>query len=401
MRDMKKRLLFIEESLDIGGAEKSLITLLSLIDYNKYDIDLFLFKHEGDFMSLLPKEVNLLPSDKIFEMYNQNRKLAPLKFIMQGYFIQSFHSAIYLVKVLFHKVFKKSPYIGWKHISYMFSKLEKEYDVAISFLENKTFYYNVDKVKAKRRLGFIHIDYSKYYFDYKLDNKYMAYMDKIPTVSEHCKEVLQDIFPQYSNKFCVIKNMISSSVILGLAQEPVNLIFNEEEIIIVTVARLTHQKGIDNAIKICKELVEIGYNIKWLVVGKGEDEKFLKEMIQTNHLSENFILIGPKTNPYKYMNLCDIYVQPSRFEGYGITLAEAKVLGKPIIASNIPEFQEQLITNYTGLLCNDNKEMTEAIINLIENNVLRCRFSENLRKQKIITNTEELSKLDAMLEESI
>lgn len=397
MRDMKKRLLFIEESLDIGGAEKSLITLLSLIDYNKYDIDLFLFKHEGDFMSLLPKEVNLLPSDKIFEMYNQNRKLAPLKFIMQGYFIQSFHSAIYLVKVLFHKVFKKSPYIGWEHISYMFSKLEKEYDVAISFLENKTFYYNVDKVKAKRRLGFIHIDYSKYYFDYKLDNKYMAYMDKIPTVSEHCKEVLQDIFPQYSNKFCVIKNMISSSVILGLSQQPVDFIFNENEIILVTVGRLTYQKGIDNAIKICKELVDLGYNIKWLVVGKGEEQSSLEELIKANNLEKNFFLLGAKINPYKYMNLADIYVQPSRFEGFGITVAEAKCLGKPIVATNIPEFQEQLIDGETGLLCNNIQQLLQSIISLIEDTGLRSQISKNLKNQYLETNIEELWKLDNVI----
>lgn len=397
MRDMKKRLLFIEESLDIGGAEKSLITLLSLIDYNKYDIDLFLFKHEGDFMSLLPKEVNLLPSDKIFEMYNQNRKLAPLKFIMNGYFIQSFHAAIYLVKVLFHKVFKKSPYIGWEHISYMFSKLEKEYDVAISFLENKTFYYNVDKVKAKRRLGFIHIDYSKYYFDYKLDNKYMAYMDKIPTVSEHCKEVLQDIFPQYSNKFCVIKNMISSSVILGLSQQPVDFIFNENEIILVTVGRLTYQKGIDNAIKICKELVDLGYNIKWLVVGKGEEQSSLEELIKANNLEKNFFLLGAKINPYKYMNLADIYVQPSRFEGFGITVAEAKCLGKPIVATNIPEFQEQLIDGETGLLCNNIQQLLQSIISLIEDTGLRSQISKNLKNQYLETNIEELWKLDNVI----
>ena len=128
---MKKKILFIEESLDIGGAEKSLLTILSLLDYSKYDVDLFLFKHEGAFMSLLPKEVNLLPKDKNFNLYNKNRKLSFLTFAKVLDFKRAFWSVKYLVKCLFTNKILRKEYIGWEEISHFFDEIPKEYDVAI------------------------------------------------------------------------------------------------------------------------------------------------------------------------------------------------------------------------------------------------------------------------------
>lgn len=395
---MKKKILFIEESLDIGGAEKSLLTILSLLDYSKYDVDLFLFKHEGAFMSLLPKEVNLLPKDKNFNLYNKNRKLSFLTFAKVLDFKRAFWSVKYLVKCLFTNKILRKEYIGWEEISHFFDEIPKEYDVAISFLEKKSIYYNIDKVNAKKRIGFIHIDYSKYPYNYKLDKKYFKYFNYIVTVSKHCKDVLENIFPEYKEKFYIIKNMISEEVINKMANEKVDLRVNKEDIIIVTVGRLTNQKGIDNAILVCKKLVDKGYPIRWYSVGKGEDRKTLEKMINERGLQDNFILTGAQTNPYKYMRGCDIYVQPSRFEGYGITIAEAKALRKPIVATNIPEFQEQIINEKTGLLVKNNDDMVKAIEKLINDKELKDILIKNLSYDKNVISKEELNKLYKLID---
>lgn len=393
---MKKRILFIEEGLGMGGAEKSLLTILSLIDYSKYDVDLFLFKHTGSFMPLLPKEVKLLSKDNDYVTFNNNRKLSPLRFLKKLDIKRSYNSFMYLIKAAFHNLVLKKEYIGWKHIKNIFSPLDKEYDVAISFLEKKTFYFNVDKVKAKKRIGFIHIDYSKIQYNYKLDKKYFSYFSNIATVSDHCMEVLKNIFPEYKEKFLVIKNMISREMIEKMAQEEVD--FDKSYINIVTVGRLTYQKGIDNAVLICKDLVKEGYKVRWYVAGKGEDKESLEKMIKENGLQDNFILLGPQLNPYKYIKACDIYVQPSRYEGYGITVAEAKALRKPIVASNIPEFQEQIINEVNGLLGDNNKEIENLITELLMDKKLTNRIQSNLLKDKKVNDNEELRKLYLLIE---
>ena len=189
----KKKILFIMESLGIGGAEKSLLTILDMIDKEKYDINLYLFNHTGQFMKFIPDDVNLLPLPKKFGVFNLNRKFAPLNFLLRGDIRSSYHSLLWLINVLISKVKKKNIYIGWNHINYLFDDLDIEYDTSIAFLERKTIYFNVDKVKAKNKIGFIHNDYSIYPYDDKMDREYFKYYNKIATVSDHCKEVLINI----------------------------------------------------------------------------------------------------------------------------------------------------------------------------------------------------------------
>lgn len=394
---MKKKILFIEEGLGIGGAEKSLLAILSLIDYSKYDVDLFLFRHNGAFMDMIPKNVNLLPLSKDFALYEKNKKLSPLNFLKKGKLKKFFYSSMYLLNSAIHKIILKKEYIGWNFVKNFFTSLDKEYDVAISFLEKKTIYFNIDKVKAKKRIGFVHIDYSRYPYNYRMDKKYFKEFNNIATVSQHCKEVLEEIFPEYKNKFVVIKNMILVDLIEKMSRESIDW-NNDDFIKIVTVARLTKQKGIDNGILVCKSLIDKEYKIKWYVVGTGNDKEKLTNLIKEKKLEENFILLGAKTNPYKYMKNCDIYVQPSRFEGYGITIAEAKSLGKPIIATDIPEFKEQIVNEKTGLLVKNNEDMVKAIERIINNKELKNILVQNLNNDKNIANEIELNKLYEIIE---
>lgn len=387
----KKKLLFIMESLKIGGAEKSLVTIFSLLDYNKYDVDLFLFEQKGEFMQFLPKEVNLLPASTNYKIFIKNRKISPLKFLLKLNLKCFYHSSIWLLKVLISKFKKEKLYIGWEHIKYFFDKLEQNYDTSISFLERKTIYYGVDKVRSKNKIAFIHNDYSIYPYDKLKDDYYFKYYNNIATVSEHCKEVLIEKFPKYKDKFLVIKNMVSKIMINKLSLEPItNYMIDKKYINIVSVGRLVNQKGFDKAIEICKKLLDNNLKIHWYIIGEGEERNNLEDLIKKYNLENNFFLIGADVNPYKWMNIADIYVQPSRFEGYGITVAEAKCLNKPIVASDIPEFRE-LLDNDKGLLASNIEEFTKLIEKLVNDNKLKNKMINILSNEE--NSLKELEKL--------
>ena len=383
------------ESLEIGGAEKSLLTILNLIDYNKYDVDLFLFKHNGDFFSMIPSQVHLLEENKNYKIFNDNRKISPLKFLIKLDFNKFYHSSIWLWKTLLSKLKKEKLYIGWNHIKYFFNNIEKEYDTSIAFLERKTVYFNIDKVHAKNKIGFIHNDYSIYPYDDKLDRYYFKNYNKIATVSEHCKDVLIELFPEYKDKFIVIKNMVSKELIKKLSQEKItNNKLDKNSINLVSVGRLVNQKGFDQAVLICKKLVNANLNIHWYIIGEGEERPHLEALIKENKLENNLFLIGADTNPYKWINIADIYVQPSRFEGYGITVAEAKSLNKPIVASDIPEFRE-LLNDGKGLLSKNIDDFVMNIEKLIKDKKLKTKLIANLKQE--VNTLEELDKLEKIM----
>ena len=240
---MKKKILFIIDALCAGGAEKSLITILNLLDYDIYDVDLFLLRHEGEFLSMIPKEVNLLKEDEKYKIFSKNRKISFIKYMLKLDFKSAYYSFLWNIGVLRSRIRKEKLYIGWKYINKLIRPLEKEYDTSVAFLERKSIYFNVDKVRAKNKIGFIHNDYDKYPFDYELDKKYFYYLDNIATVSDHCKDVLIKIFPEYEDKYIVIRNIVLKKMILELAQEKIeNYNIREDIINIVSVRKINISK---------------------------------------------------------------------------------------------------------------------------------------------------------------
>lgn len=386
------------ESLGIGGAEKSLVTLLSQLDYSKYDVDLFLFYPKGEFMDLIPKEVNLLDVPEDFNSFIFNPKESLKQLIKRRKFKLLIYKIMWLLNLSFNKFILNREYIGWNIIKKTVKPIEKKYDVAIGFLEKKSIYFTVDKVKAKKKVGWIHTDYKKIEFNYRMDNYYLNQLDEVITVSNPCKKSLIDVFPTIKYKTNVVPNMISEKLINKMASDKINdLKINDNEIVICTVGRLTPAKGYDIAIECCEKLIKKGLKFKWIVVGDGSERDKLQKMINEKGLKDIFILIGSRNNPYPYIKMCDIYVQPSRWEGFGITVAEAKVLNKPIVVSNIPEFVEQIEDEKTGMIYMDNQDMFNKMNDIIRNKNIRQKLSSNL-KNIDMNNNYELEKLEKLLQ---
>lgn len=393
---MKKKILFVMESLGIGGAEKSLVTILSKLDYSKYDIDLFLFHQKGEFLELLPKEVKLLNIPEDFKSFVENPRTSIKILVKKKKIKLLLYKLIELFNLSLNRFILKKEYIGWNLIKRSVIPINKEYDVAVGFLEKKSIYFTIDKVKAKRKIGWIHTDYKKIKFNYKLDNKYLNELDKVIAVSEPCKTSLMDIFPIIKEKIDVIPNMISNELIIKMANEKItDFNFRNNKVIICTVGRLTEAKGYDMAIQCCEKLVKRGLDFKWIVIGEGSERGKLEKIINEKKLKNTFILLGSRNNPYPYMKNCDIYVQPSRWEGFGITVAEAKVLNKPIICSSIPEFEEQIENNESGLIYKEIDEMEKYLDILISDRKLANKLSKNLSNVNM-SNNRELKKLEVL-----
>ncbi|MGO4184033.1 glycosyltransferase [Paenibacillus sp. TAF43_2] len=385
---MKKKLLFIMNNLNCGGAEKSLLSLLQTIDYSKYDVDLFLFKHEGIFMSKLPKQVNMLEEPHHYRYFDMSIKTAIMDCLKHGKF------SVALFRLLAGYIFYTEKNAArreqrvWKYLSYTMPALSGTYDAAIGYLEKNPVYFGIEKVKAKKKIGYIHNDYNKLQMDSNIDNKYFEYLDHLVTVSDICGEVLEQRFPQFKRKVEVVQNIVSPTLIHEMSLESSN-VYNNKSTTILSIGRLNQQKGFEMAVEACKKLVEIGYDIRWYVIGEGEERSKLELIINEYQLCDHFYLIGIKDNPYPYIREADIYVQPSRFEGKSIAIDEAKILNKPIVVTNFSTAKDQITHYENGLIVEMNSTaISEGIIEVMESEALRDSLIECLSKESLGTESE-------------
>lgn len=382
-------------SLSAGGGEKSLVNLLSQIDYSLYDVDLFLFSKTGVFINSIPREVNILDLPDDYKVFTRELKISIKNYLKNGQINLAYSRLMFSVKNRMVKSKAISEQYTWKYQSMSFEILEKEYDVAIGYLEKSSIYFVADKVNAKKKIGWIHTNYSNSGMDCNFDNPYFEKLDYIVTVSEECVKSLKENFPHLKNKIRVIYNVVSPKIINNLANKEIqdNFKYDMGYTNIITVARLSYEKGIDIAIKSCRSLINKGYKIRWYVLGDGSEREKLESLIEGNDLKHNFKLLGIKENPYPYIKKADIYVQPSRYEGKSIAIDEAKILHKPIVVTNFETAKDQINDGENGTIVDMTEEgISDGIEMLIKNIDFKNNLVENLSKEKLGTE-EEINKL--------
>ncbi|WP_417898973.1 glycosyltransferase [Bacillus haimaensis] len=397
---MKKNILFVIPNLCAGGAEKSLVNLLSHIDYRLYKVDLFLFHKSGTFTNSIPKEVNILDSSERFSAFCNGFFYFVFYLIKRRELKAIFHRVIFTLINRLVKNKNLAEQYTWKQLKFFIEGIEKEYDVAISYLEKSSLYYTVEKVRAQKKIGWIHTNYTNSGMKNKLDKEFLKQLNSIITVSEECRESLYKEFPENKDKTFVINNILSPTVINVQAAKVTNDLskFESDYLNIVTIARLSYEKGIDLALKSCVKLIKHGYKVKWFIIGEGPERKLLEKLIKINNLEQNFVLLGIKENPYPYLKKADIYVQPSRYEGKSIAIEEAKILQKPIIITNFQTARDQIQSKYDGLVVNmDEKGIFDGVISLLNNISLRKQIIRNLN-EKFHGNENEIIKFYEIIE---
>lgn len=383
----KKDILFITHELQCGGAEKALISLLQVIDYNKYNVYVQLFWSRGLFLNQLHEKVILLPAPVEFQYFDMPIKKALIESLKLGRIDIFYNRIVSSIKMKFEDNVYRKEQLSWKYISKCISKLDKKFDYAVGCIEKGPNYFCVEKVDAAKKLGWIHNDYDKMQMSKEIDIPFFEKIDSIFTDSEECKLVLEKNFEMFQGKFQVLKNIVSPKLIRKLAQEKIEESYNGFKII--SVGRFSPQKGYDMAIDAAKIVKDEGYNFNWIILGDGELKEELKKQIAENDLGANIQLLGIKENHYPYVKQADLFMQTSRFEGKSISIDEAKILNKPILVTNFSTVRDQIIDCQTGIIAEMNAEsIADKIIELINNKELRENLSHNLSLEDNGTESE-------------
>ena len=391
---MKKKILFMVSSMNIGGVEKSLLSLLAVIPKEKYEITILTLDKKGGFLEYIPNNVKLIEAEwfKYIKPLIMDSPQNIIKRYIKNYEFLKIPSFIYSY---FKSKKTNDRYIYYKHVLKSIPECKEKYDAAIAYAGPTEIIdaYISRKVKAEKKIAWVHFDISKHKINKKLYNNLYERFDKIFAVSNECKKKLDEIIPAVRNKSEVLFNIVSEDLINEMSESNIDFDDNYKGIKIITVGRLSKEKGQDLAIKTLAKLKKDRYDVKWYCIGEGNSRQEFEQLIKEYNLENDFLLLGATSNPYPYIKNADIYVQTSRHEGYCLTLAEAKALNKPIVTTNFIGAYEQIKDNENGIIvnCNEN-DLADAIKKLIGKKEICSRFSNKLREEKIDT-TSEISKL--------
>ena len=386
-------------SMFIGGAERSLLGLLDSFDFEKYDVNLFLYRHEGEFMDFIPKQVRVLS-----EMTSYNTFDVPIKdLLFSKQFLYGVMRIIGKIALKIHTRITKEKHGIWMSMQYtskyllpLLPIIPGEYDLAVMFLGIG----NVldKKVNAKTKVTWNHTDYSILFPDKRYDLRVLDNIDYIASVSEPCTEQLLKVHPTLKDKAITVENVLSERFLKQQAEMQVSDMRITDEIILLSIGRYSDAKNFDNVPDICRRILKKKIQIKWYIIGYGGDELFIRKKIKENFMEDNVILLGKKINPYPYIKACDIYVQPSRYEGKCVTVREAQILNKPVIITKYATSSSQLKDGYDGVIVPmDNEGCAEGIVRVIKDKDLQQRLIENTKKTDY-SNKEEINKLYQIIE---
>jgi len=281
----------------------------------------------------------------------------------------------------------------WSHVSKVIEENPTQYDIAISYAQGVPTFYVAEKIKAKKKISWVNITYRLDQREAEYQKQFYDQYNKIIAVSDVTKEVFLETFPYYSKKINVIYDINDPNFIKRMANIGKKFQDDFDGIRILTIGRLAYQKGYDIALEACKKLKGKGIKFKWYVLGKGPLLNEIELYIKENDLLDHFILLGVTDNPYSYIKNCDIYVQTSRFEGFGLAIAEARMLNRPVITTKFDAVFNQMKDGKNGLVVGMNgEEVCEGIIRLIQDRNLNESIVNYLKQEKK-GNLEELDKI--------
>lgn len=397
---MKKRILIAIHYLEIGGAETSLIGLLHSFDYSKYEVELFLYSHRGELMRYIPKEVHLLPEEKKYAQL----EIPIVEVIKQG----SLDVALARLwgKYKYARYAKKNrvtegsgifQYVQDAVMPFLPSlKKYGTYDLAISFLTPHRIV--LDKVSAKKKIAWIHTDYSTIQVNVEKELPVWSQYDYIASISDEVTKAFLKSFPSLKDKIVLIENILSKDLILQrVAEEEVSFPKDNGRINFLSIGRFAYAKNFDNVPDICKRIREQGLNVYWHIIGYGGDEALIRQKIAEAGMQEYVLLLGKQENPYPYILACDFYMQPSRFEGKSVTVREAQLLCKPVVITNYPTAKSQVTHGKDGFIVPlDNKLCANGIAEVLNNSKAVDSCIQNLRVNDF-SNRCEIMKIERLV----
>lgn len=397
---MKKSLLIVSHALELGGAERSLIGLLESLNPEIWDVDLFLLRHEGELMEMIPPHINLLPAIPAYTVLARPMK----KTLIEGHLLLT--SARAFGKLAAKRYAKKHRHVesvvkveySHKYTCPFMPKIqpEKEYDLAISYLTPH--YFVTKKVRSKKKLAWIHNDYTQVQLDVPSETAMWGAYDYIASISDAVTESFLKTFPSLKDRIVLIENILPESMVWKQTEEfDVEKEMPSKGIRLLSIGRFCYQKNFENVPDICAGLLREGLDAYWYLIGFGSGEALIKEKIKEAGMEERVIVLGKKSNPYPYLKACDLYVQPSRYEGKAVTVREAQMLHKPVVITRFPTSSSQLEEGVDGVVVPlDNDGCAKGIAELLRDPA-RMEQLSNICKTRDYSNSAEAKKLSALI----
>lgn len=370
---MKKKIAIVTRQMIAGGIEKALISMLETCSPKDYEITLFLMGCGGDFLNDVPSWV------KIKYVFGDEKTV--LEKIMNDFKSGHLFSNLRVLYFTIKRKMTNSIFKQEKYLAKIMPKVKEEYDIAISYHVPASFpvIYVAEHLIAKQKFAWIHSDVEFYKKEMLKYEKFYSKFNKIYCVSKYGKNKFDAQYPHYKNKTEVFYNLVNKEKII-LQSNVAKVYPQNDKIKILTVGRLTVEKGIDIIPNIIEELLKNKIeNFEWYIIGGGDLNDVIKKKIKDMNLEDKVFLLGNQNNPYPYFKGCDIYVQPSRHEGYCLTLAEAILFCKPIVTTDFTGALEQINNNSTGFITKfDIGELSKQIAKLIKDDEIKFKFQKNL-----------------------
>ena len=387
-----KKILFVMHSMEFGGAERSLANMLCEMPKQQYEVDVLLFRKEGAFLSQLPEWIRVLDTpEELRGLYASVAKAGRQRLPK-------------VLGTLCARIVRRTKKAGaawrWRHVfSPRIKPLDGHYDVAVAYTGAEIMYFVDEKVNADKKIVFIHNDYRTAGYSSVDDAPYFSRMDVIVSISEQCVQVLKDEFPEQAARVEYLENITSSELICRRAQEFVPKEYQKDKVNILSVGRLWKQKGFDLAVDAAAILRDRGIDFCWYIVGEGALREPLQKQINAFDLTDRFILLGTRSNPYPYMMHCDLLVQSSRYEGKSVVLDEAKMLCVPIVSTAYPTVADQIVDGREGVVTEMSAQgLADGILRLIGDKALRAELKAYLSRNEY-GNREEIEKYIKLFEE--
>ena len=378
---MKKKILFIYDSMMTGGTTTALLSLINTIDRSKYEISLLLYTNTGALLGEIPEFVKLLPS-----AYRESRLLSSgqrkiVKTILNG---RAFLALTSWLK------YRNTPKGNLRHILMHYGvsaqvslsrAVDEQFDYAIGFMEGWSNEYVVSpKIKAVEKFVWIHPQYKSCYLLPEIDRKIFDKADGIALISENCLEQFFEFFPEYQPKTYVVPNIMSSDLVRQKAGKD-DVAVTKAKINFCTVCRCDIQvKGLDRLLKAFYELKQQGLtqDVMWHLIGGGSEFEQFKQEVDSLEMNDTIMLYGNKLNPLPYLRQMDVFILASRYEGKPVSVTEAQILGLPCLVTDYESAPSQVQHQVNGIIMDNNYDnIYETIKAVIQTPKLLSKWKKN------------------------
>lgn len=374
---MRDKILIYYSIFNLGGAERSTMKLITKLLDKQFEVEVLLITNGGKFQDKIDSraKVSWLRSGDYGNLYRKNKGLKKL-----------FHLFLYATTRIEE---------FFKGFLYKF----KKYKAVIIGLHGLSPKFCLKNIKADTYIQFIRSDLKSCDQNYKAQNqikKYGHLVDYYACVSQIALDSFSVLFPNLKLKGKKIYNLLQSNVILEKAKEEINSPnWSKKDTTILTVCRVQEKsKGIFRMASVLEALLKLGYNITWYVIGDGIDFNSFKKHLKDSKLEDRMVLLGPRLNPYPYFKKADLVAVLSYYEGLCGVVNEAKVLERPLIATEFSGIREQITEGVNGLIFDNSYEaILNGMIKLLDNPIKLKKTAINGMPKEITDDNYKIEQL--------